>query len=107
MNERASFSGSLCVAYGVAAVANGVLVIVKESAATVKHAMAGALGHHWPAHALLLLVLFALVAALAHGASVSRKLGIGGVRAAWLLVGSTAVSFAMISGFYIWHYFSS
>lgn len=81
--------------------ANGVLTIVKETAAPVKAALASLGGHHWTGQAIVLLVLLPLLAALFQGIGLGTKVAPHPCRIGMTIMFGAVSSLLLIAGFYI------
>ena len=92
----------LTAAFGISlvvtSIASAVLVVLKESYAPLMAWMNGFTGNHWITQGVLNVVLFI---ALGFVLASIRNWKLGGRVVAWLLVGATVLSGAILAGFFL------
>ena len=86
------------ISYAVTSILSALLVILKEEVSAVKGAMVALAGHHWIAHAILVVAVF-----VALGYVLSRGEGVrlsGNALASWI-VGATVLGGLIIVGYFL------
>lgn len=90
-------TSSYAVAYGVTAIFNAIVVMLKETIPAVHDTMAAILGHHWIAHGVLDLIVFFLVGILL----ARRNYQISGATAVNYLIWGTVIGGGLIPAFFL------
>ena len=90
------YTVSFGLALAITVVFSALLVVIKESSEnTVLALMKRATGHHWTTHAIIDLIVFAVL-----GFSLTR-VKISPERLSWIVTGATVAGGLIIAGFYL------
>jgi uncharacterized Tic20 family protein len=85
----------------VLSILNTLLVIFKELTPSFKAGMAGAMGHHWTTHGVMVIVLFIVLGFVLSG--VVKTESWNGSRLGQTIAGSVILSAAALAAFYLLH----
>jgi hypothetical protein len=93
--------GNGILAFYAGAFLNAFLVIAKEMVPPLKQALAGAFGHHWVGHGLVLMILVGMALGVASALKLHERLGVGdGCARRYVLMGTVA-GVLMLVGYYV------
>ncbi len=100
--DDTKLASSLILAFFIASIFSGALVIVKEENKAVYNALKAAFGHHWVGHGIVTLILFAILAFI---------FNLGGLRlsegtAILVLWVGVVLNLLLIAGYFIIHLLS-
>ena len=92
-----SFGASLAVT----SVVSALLVVIKESSASVLNLMKNLTGHHWATHGLFILIVFVALGFYFGKANHGQGLKLPPERLTAFIIGAVVISGLIIAGFYL------
>lgn len=99
--ELHTFPAALVLAYAGAALLNAALTIAKETILPLKNALAALGGHHWPAHTVIVALVFFIGTIVLARTTLPTRLLKTNRAAVRLLLGSTFVAATAIAVFFL------
>lgn len=95
------YTTSFGLSFALASVANGLLVIVKESSPAVQAEMQKITGHHWITHSVVILAIFLVAGWLLAQLNGGKGIKISAGRLIQTVVGGAVLGGFLILGFYL------
>jgi hypothetical protein len=97
------YTAGFGVAFLIAALFNGLLIVAKESYAPLKDWMKSLFGHHWTTHGIFVIVLFVLLGYILSNTGLVRK--VDADKTSSLVITGTVLGGLLVVGFFFRHLF--
>lgn len=98
-----TYMGKYAAGFGLSLVIttllNAIILVIKETNASVMSAMKSALGHHWTTHGVLVLIVFVVLGFIFSGMKLENKLDSG--KMLKYIMWAVIISVIIIAGFFL------
>jgi uncharacterized membrane protein SirB2 len=98
-NKIDKYSVGFGLSLAITSILNTIILLVKETSASVMNAMKAATGHHWITHGMIVIILFVLLGFVFSNMKIETKWD--SQRMLRYIVLATIISGVVIAGFYL------